>query len=843
VAGQTFYFPERIGVVDVIPNSESGETDQNSEPSLGVGPGAQKLVLHAFASGWQNPFFTSTDGGMHWTVSETYYSTDVTLDWNQDGPAYAAIQPIPVTELNVFNSSDPSAGVKFNGGSPLVSPWLDQPWLAVANVNGVDHICIALNKFDNVPRPRTATILVSVNGGGMWQTTILEKGTPTGGQDVGVRTAVYGDGQRVYAAFYRFKSSVDGDEVSDLIVVRDDNGGLGGFNVLPINGNGGNDGVHDTQVVRDIVVALGEGNYGTSLGSERLGSDCSIAIHPSQPDIVYVAYAEVLNDSPFIRVQCSTDGGKTFQLVYSAVEPSALPALAVAADGTVGLLFATLVNGNMEVHFFKAAKGNFNQTKELVLASFPDNDPNRQYDPYLGDYFQLRTLGDSFYGTFCASGEPKPSHFPTGVYYQRNVMTNGVTQSDFWLSTNGTLVDLGNNPVAASIDPFFFYDIAPSFLDLPVLEYVPSFFFDPSDPLARVAHLRWAVLPPNYRQFRLQSAPQLGASGGWSEPTDINVLQANGLFYAPLGTGLPQRFFRLSQDAASGQFPLFASVDAHGTLEPSGMVVKNGLEAQTFTATPATDYAIGKWYLDGVSVQSNSPSLTLSNITAEHTVMVTFVASNDLAVTIGIPPGPVVVNSNFDYLIHIQNAGINPLTQVVLTDSLPATVTFVSASSSQGTVGQSPPFPSLVIGNLGAIAPGQSATVTVTVTANSAGAITNTATVACGQVEPNLANNTATDILSVVDPVAITFQPISQSVSAGGTVSFNVEVSGSPPFTYQWYFDGAPVTGGTGTALTLTNVAATQAGTYSVTVFQFIGPDDPDVFEADSDEVTLTVGP
>jgi uncharacterized repeat protein (TIGR01451 family) len=223
--------------------------------------------------------------------------------------------------------------------------------------------------------------------------------------------------------------------------------------------------------------------------------------------------------------------------------------------------------------------------------------------------------------------------------------------------------------------------------------------------------------------------------------------------------------------------------------------------------------------------------------------MVTFVASNDLAVTAGIPPAPVVVSSNFDYLIHIRNTGINPLTQVVLTDSLPATVTFVSASSSQGTVGQSPLFPSLVIGNLGAIVPGQSATVTVTVTANSAGALTNTATVACGQVEPNLANNTATDIRNVVAPVVITFQPMSQSVSAGANVSFNVEVSGSPPFTYQWYFEGAPLAGGTGATLTLTNVAATQAGTYTVTVFQFVGPDDPDVFEADSDTATLTVGP
>jgi len=39
--------PERLGVVDVVPNSESGETFQNSEPSLAVGTGTNlgKLVL------------------------------------------------------------------------------------------------------------------------------------------------------------------------------------------------------------------------------------------------------------------------------------------------------------------------------------------------------------------------------------------------------------------------------------------------------------------------------------------------------------------------------------------------------------------------------------------------------------------------------------------------------------------------------------------------------------------------------------------------------------------------------------------------------------------------------
>src|ERR1022692_2763851 len=70
-------------------------------------------------------------------------------------------------------------------------------------------------------------------------------------------------------------------------------------------------------------------------------------------------------------------------------------------------------------------------------------------------------------------------------------------------------------------------------------------------------------------------------------------------------------------------------------------------------------------------------------------------------------------------------------------------------------------------------------------------------------------------------PVApvITSQPTNQTVNLGGTATFLVGASGTPPLSYQWYFNATtPVAGGTNALLTVTNVQHSHAGSYSVMV-------------------------
>lgn len=157
-----------------------------------------------------------------------------------------------------------------------------------------------------------------------------------------------------------------------------------------------------------------------------------------------------------------------------------------------------------------------------------------------------------------------------------------------------------------------------------------------------------------------------------------------------------------------------------------------------------------------------------------------------------------------------------------MSDSLPDSVSFVSAIASQGTVGTNA---GAVYAALGALEPGASATVTITVLPNSEGTMTNNVSVAYNPLEPDLVNNVAEAVAEVLSPVTITNQPASLTVFVGDTVTFSVGVSGTPPFQYQWAFNGVAIPGATDATLTLPNVTADQAGFYSVTVSQVRGPE------------------
>ena len=78
-------------------------------------------------------------------------------------------------------------------------------------------------------------------------------------------------------------------------------------------------------------------------------------------------------------------------------------------------------------------------------------------------------------------------------------------------------------------------------------------------------------------------------------------------------------------------------------------------------------------------------------------------------------------------------------------------------------------------------------------------------------------------LLTVLTPPTITSQPTNQTVAVGGTTTFTVVATGSPPLNYQWFFGTSPVAGGTGSSLVLSNVQPSQAGSYSVVVSNSYG--------------------
>ena len=106
-----------------------------------------------------------------------------------------------------------------------------------------------------------------------------------------------------------------------------------------------------------------------------------------------------------------------------------------------------------------------------------------------------------------------------------------------------------------------------------------------------------------------------------------------------------------------------------------------------------------------------------------------------------------MVGSKLTYILTVTEAGPNPATGIVLTDALPAGVTFVSAFASQGTVTQSA---GTLTADLGSLAPGAMSTVTVVVVPTTAASAVNTASVSATEADPVPGNDMAT-LTTVVD--------------------------------------------------------------------------------------------
>lgn len=112
--------------------------------------------------------------------------------------------------------------------------------------------------------------------------------------------------------------------------------------------------------------------------------------------------------------------------------------------------------------------------------------------------------------------------------------------------------------------------------------------------------------------------------------------------------------------------------------------------------------------------------------------------------TSSAPSAPIA--SQLTWTIVVTNAGPAPSTGTVVTDVLPAGVSLVSASSTQGTCSGT----TTVTCDVGTLAAGASATITLDVILpQSIGTIENTATVTANEVDVTPANNSATAAVDV----------------------------------------------------------------------------------------------
>jgi uncharacterized repeat protein (TIGR01451 family) len=148
------------------------------------------------------------------------------------------------------------------------------------------------------------------------------------------------------------------------------------------------------------------------------------------------------------------------------------------------------------------------------------------------------------------------------------------------------------------------------------------------------------------------------------------------------------------------------------------------------------------------------PNLTSNSATA--TVVVANANSADMAIVKTATPNTNVADGDtLTYKLAVTNNGPATATNVIVTDTLPTDVTYLSVNTTAGTCSEAG---GTVTCLLGTMADAGTATVTVLTLAGAPGTASNTATVSADQSDPNLANNTSTQVETITAATKINLE-------------------------------------------------------------------------------------
>jgi hypothetical protein len=132
--------------------------------------------------------------------------------------------------------------------------------------------------------------------------------------------------------------------------------------------------------------------------------------------------------------------------------------------------------------------------------------------------------------------------------------------------------------------------------------------------------------------------------------------------------------------------------------------------------------------------------------------------NSDLAVTMTDFPDPAVVGKTILYNITITNAGPFDAPNLMFTNTLPGSVLLTGASSTQGALATNS---NPITGNLGTLTAGSQISISLTVSPQALGAITNTASVSSDRNDPAPANNTISQITTVLGVPSLSISRLS----------------------------------------------------------------------------------
>ncbi len=447
-------FPN-VYVVDAVvnntdPDLTNTDTFGDSEPSIALNPnscddlggrgrGCRVIVLLAFSGEWQRdgtfaPLWISDNWGGTW-------SKDFAIPFPPNAPGaegcpcdqtpdYGSGIELSATFLTSGGYANVYSGSTVNPADGSQWSWLlsdgtaqrtnsygvnnaDQPWLRVnrdPGTRGQDDVYVGYDNFLGAPDMR-----VAVSYGRLPLDFTIDNlvGYSGSGSDMnpGQRLAVDPGSGAVYNLFQQCIADCgydDNPKTINYVLNRSLDGGL----TWSLNGSS------TGTVIATAQSTQARPKFGTV--NALLGGVDHVAVDPTTGD-VYVVYGDrdpstQNNRLSIVRLTDDGRGGLTIgpSFFVTGQVQAALPSVAVAEDhnGSVGVLYDTfdgVESGYPQFSAHLAISSDHGMTfQDVIMETFlsPATDDGNNRQRVLGDYQQLKSVGNGFYGVFTGNGVP-----------------------------------------------------------------------------------------------------------------------------------------------------------------------------------------------------------------------------------------------------------------------------------------------------------------------------------------------------------------------------------------------------------------------------------------------------
>jgi uncharacterized repeat protein (TIGR01451 family) len=277
----------------------------------------------------------------------------------------------------------------------------------------------------------------------------------------------------------------------------------------------------------------------------------------------------------------------------------------------------------------------------------------------------------------------------------------------------------------------------------------------PSDNDSYFRAFNMGTFPDGFNACSVQFGVETATGPGGVQPIVVNVYASTGAAFpggtlALVGTAnvsLPDQVATVVNTPLTAAIPpgaeMVVEVFAADTANSSTFFIGSNPDGQT-----------GASYLQSAGCGAPTPvdtgALGFPNMHVVMNVIGDPVASEaDLAITmVAGSTAPVVLGSTVNFTLEVSNAGPADATGVVVTDTLPSGLSFVSSTCAATAAGQ------VVTWNVGALANGASTSCSLSARVLTVGALTNTATVTATNADSVTANNSASAAVTGVAPIA-----------------------------------------------------------------------------------------